>query len=54
MSRWFYGSAVVIYLAGLFGLGLSEQLLRAELGVADAMAYGAGWPVLVLRALDVI
>lgn len=54
MPRWLYASALVIYLSGLFGFGLYQQFAGGEVEVGEAIAYGARWPVLVLRALNAI
>lgn len=51
MPRWLLGGALVIYLAGLFGFGLSRHFAQAEQDVMAAMAYGAGWPGHILQAL---
>ncbi len=54
MPRWLYGTAIVVYLAGTFGFGLARQISGIELDVAEAMAYGASWPLVTLRLLDIL
>ncbi len=54
MPRWLYGTVIVVYLAGTFGFGLARQISGIELDVAEAMAYGASWPLVTLRLLDIL
>ena len=54
MPRWLLGSVIVIYLAGTFGFGLAQQITGEKLDVAEAMSYGASWPLVTLRLLDIL
>ncbi len=54
MPKWIYGTILVIYLAGLFGFGLAAQISGSESDVAGAMSYGAAWPWIVLRLLEIV
>ena len=54
MPRWLYGTAVVVYLAGTFGFGLARQFVGPELDLAGVMAYGASWPIIMLRLLNIL
>lgn len=54
MPRWLYGTAIVVYLAGTFGFGLARQISGIELDIAEAMAYGASWPLVVLQLLGIV
>jgi len=54
MSRRWFGGASVIYLVGLFGFGLSRYFANLTPHMGDALAYGAGWPLIILRSLDLI
>lgn len=54
MPRWIYGSVFIIYLAGTFGFGLAHQISGADLGIGEAMSYGAAWPWIMLHKLGLI
>ena len=54
MPRWLYSTVIVVYLAGTFGFGLARQVSGTELDIVDAMTYGASWPVVTLRLLNVL
>ncbi len=54
MPRWLYGSVVVVYLAGTFGFGLARQISGIELDIGGAMSYGAAWPLIILKALNIL
>lgn len=54
MPRWLYGTVIVIYLAGTFGFGLARQVTGGELDPTEAMIYGASWPLVTLRLLDIL
>ncbi|MFQ5466804.1 MAG: hypothetical protein ACE5DS_01605 [Kiloniellaceae bacterium] len=54
MPRRWFGGASVIYLVGLFGFGLSRYFANFTPQLGDALAYGAGWPLIILRALGLI
>lgn len=51
MPRWLVGGTLIVYLAGMFGFGLSYHFTEAEVSVLNAIGYGAGWPIVLLRAL---
>lgn len=51
MPRLFLGGLTVIYLAGLFGFGLSRHFAEFKPPLGETLAYGAEWPIIVLRAL---
>lgn len=54
MPRWLYGGAIVVYLAGTFGVGLADQFSASEFDVLEAMTHGASWPLILLRQLNIL
>lgn len=51
MPKWLVNGTAIVYLAGVFGFGLSYHFTQAEESVLNAIGYGTGWPFVLLRAL---
>lgn len=52
MPRWIFGTVLIVYMAGTFGFGLSQQISGNALSTTEAMSYGAAWPWVVAKMLD--
>lgn len=52
MPKWIFGTVLIVYMAGTFGFGLSQQISGQSLNTTEAMRYGAAWPWIVVRMLE--